>query len=166
MSIKWGIRYIQYDQAETMYLYFPDSLVHGIHIINIYIVCGKLILDTMKRLGITGNHQNVFFHFHGSFRHNRDSTKRPIHTRQTDLFGQDVLALFQKSKLFYPYTTKPFLHGLPGSSCLKPSALSPLHCVRTEWMKVGRTGTYPAAMRGAERNDCLSGKIIILQKYR
>lgn len=119
----------------------------------------------MKRLGITGNHQNVFFHFHGSFRQDRDSTKRPIHTRQTDLFGKMRLPCFKKSELFDSYTIKPFLHGIPGSSCFKPPARGPLHCVRAKCMKVGRAGTNPAVMRGRERNDGLSGKIIILQKY-
>ena len=90
--------------------------------------------------------------------------KRPIHARQTDLFGQDALALFQKSKLFDPYTTKPFLHGILGSSRFKPPALYPFHCVRAEFMKVGCTGANPAAMRSTERNDCLSRKIITLQK--
>ncbi len=69
------------------------------------------------------------------------------------------------SRSFDPYTAKPFLHGIPGSSRFKPPALFPLHCVRAEFMKVGCTGANPAAMRGTERNDCLSGKIIVLQKY-
>ena len=54
--------------------------------------------------------------------------------------------------------------GIPGSSCFKPPALYPFHCVRTEFMKVGCTGANPAAMRSTERNDYLSGKIITLQK--
>lgn len=69
------------------------------------------------------------------------------------------------SRSFDPYTAKPFLHGIPGSSCFKPPARGPLHCVRAKCMKVGSAGTNPAVMRGRERNDGLSGKIIILQKY-
>lgn len=68
------------------------------------------------------------------------------------------------TKSFDPYTTKPFLHGIPGGSCFKPPAPGPLHCVRAECMKVSCTGANPAAMRGTERNNCLSGKIIALQK--
>ena len=68
------------------------------------------------------------------------------------------------SRSFDPYTAKPFLHGIPGSSRFKPPALCPFHGVRAEFMKVGCTGANPAAMRGTERNDCLSGKIITLQK--
>jgi hypothetical protein len=64
-----------------------------------------------------------------------------------------------------PYAAKPFLHGIPGSSRFKPPALCPLHGVRAEGMEIGGAGANPAARRGTERNDCLSGKIIALQKY-
>ena len=64
-----------------------------------------------------------------------------------------------------PYAAKPSLHGIPGSSRFKPPALCPLQGVRAEGMELGCAGANPAAMRGTERNDCLSGKIIALQKY-
>lgn len=64
-----------------------------------------------------------------------------------------------------PYAAKPSLHGIPGSSRFKPPALCPLQGVRAEGMELGGAGANPAARRGTERNDCLSGKIIALQKY-
>ena len=66
--------------------------------------------------------------------------------------------------MIFQTRSKPFLHGIPGSSRFKPPARDPLHCVRTKCMKVGCTGANPAAMKGTERNYRLSGKIIALQK--
>lgn len=118
----------------------------------------------MKRSGITGNHQNVFCHFHSSFHQNQNNVKRSIHTRQTDLFGQDMLALFQKHELLNPDTLNPFFHSISGSSDLKPLSLHPFHRIRTQCMKVHSAGTNPAAMGGTERNNRLFGKIIAFQK--
>ena len=118
----------------------------------------------MKRSGITGNHQNVFCHFHSSFHQNQNNVKRSIRTRQTDLFGQDMLALFQKHELLNPDTLNPFFHSISGSSGLKPLSLHPFHRIRAQCMKVHSAGTNPAAMGGTERNNRLFGKIIAFQK--
>ena len=59
-----------------------------------------------------------------------------------------------------PEAVDPFHYIISGGAAGQTCAGEPIGTVGAKSMQIGRTGTYPAAAAGAERDNSLAGKII------